>query len=235
MSDRSEANLRRIFSTVISQEPLASRLPIPEWVTYELDCRQGRPDAVLSPDRALGVGEWDENISRVLATPSCARVLSVLKRRGRRSLAYLHRSTGLSRGVLREALRELIEEGLARECKNSTYVRGPSALPSLEMWAVEFKVKNWQRAIYQALQYRAFSHRVIILLDSNYVHRIEPHLERLHQLSVGVGAIDQERESIRTLSFPRKSTPASRFHYAIATGAFLRSISRGDRAGAIAP
>jgi hypothetical protein len=137
-------------------------------------------------------------------------------------LDYLYRASGLSSAVLRRAIRDLENARLLIHTNSEAVLLSPN-FPHIdwELWAFEIKLEHWQRALYQALQYRAFANRVAVVLPERWAHRVEAQADRFRRLNVGVIAIDEDDTSIRFIVRPRKAPPASRFHHLYALGRFL--------------
>lgn len=191
----------------------------------EIACQQGRADIVATiggSDQA--VSKHLERVGRALSTPSRSKVLSLLKERAGRTESYLLARSGLSRRTLTCALAELSDLDLIRKCSPTCFVRtNELTAATRELWAFEVKISNWQRAVYQALQYRAFSHYSIVVMDKQWVHRAEKNLKLFRTLNIGLVSFDMIDQQMRVVHFPVRSKPASDFHYYFALGRVLCS------------
>jgi hypothetical protein len=196
-------------------------------VAEEVVCQQGRPDFVASPCPVRnGLSEAEiMDAAAVLATPAAARVVSLLKPGSVRTVEYLTRCSGLSPRTVRDALEALLKVDLAKSADTASFLRGDRLIHlDTELWAFEVKVDNWQRALFQALQYRAFADRVAVAMASDYVHRVRRRVDLFRSLRIGLLAVDASARSIEVVLPPVKSRPASRFHRLQALGRFLTAL-----------
>jgi hypothetical protein len=107
------------------------------------------------------------------------------------------------------------------------YVRcAPFLDQEWEVWAFEVKLDHWQRALYQALQYGAFAHRVAVVVPERWAHRFERQIQRFRTLKVGIIALDPDTGEVRSILRPRKRAPASRFHHLYVLGKLLAAADR---------
>lgn len=218
-----EEVMAEVFEAALRNGEWAKHYPPVAHVVREVDCQQGRPDFIASPVKTTLIRkDRRESLVEALATPSSARVLSLLKRSAARTESYLRRASGLSAPVIGRSLSALLDLNLIGRSGESGYVLS-SAFPGAkwELWAFEVKVDYWQRALYQALQYRAFAHRVFVVISERWAHRLESRLDRFRSLNVGVIALEESTGALRPILRARKGTPASQFHHLYALGKFL--------------
>jgi len=221
-----EQELSRLFELSIGNGAWAAQYPEFAHVVKEMDCQQGRPDFVASPVGPTAISATNiSDLVSALSPPSSARVLSLLKPASYRTEAYILRNVGLSKQVVRRAILRLERLNLVKRSVNSAYALSPS-FPELkwELWAFEIKVDHWKRALYQALQYKAFAHRVAVVIAERWVHRAERHIDRFKLFKVGLIAIDAKTGGLRCIHPPQKAGPASRHHYLYALGRFLGAV-----------
>lgn len=199
------------------------RLPV---LLREFEARQGRADFVgveCHPPalRKAAMAGW----GKILARPAAATVYS-FTRAAPRTEVFLAERTGLSRATLRSCLADLRAIGLLRETPTGSVVRA-RLLPKPDVWAFEVKVANWRRALFQALQYQAFAHRVVVVLSAEFAHRAIEHESLFQALGVGLLIIDTT-ENAATLErsvAPRRARPSSGAYHLHALGQII------DRAG----
>lgn len=220
---QTEEQLSTAFEAAILSGDLGYPYPAFTHVSKELHCKQGRPDFVASPIETVIIPEsLGLEVAKALSTPSIAKILSLLKVASPRSSDYIVRASGLSVPVVRRAISSLESLKLIQKINGSAYILSPES-PSLEyeFWAFEVKVENWRRALFQALQCRAFAHYVAVVYSKRWAHRIEQHIDKFKAFKVGVIIVDGEVGDIRFALRPAKRPPASRFHYLYALGKFL--------------
>lgn len=218
-----EEQVSAAFEAALSNGAWARHYPSFRRVLREVDCQQGRPDFVASPARATTISKARRaQLASALATPSGARILSLLKPAAPRAENYLVRASGLSQPVVRRTISTLESLNAVLPAGRTAYVQSPGFLDlEWELWAFEVKVDHWQRALYQALQYGAFAHRVAVVVPERWAHRFQRQIQRFRTLKVGIIALDLHSGLIRPVLRPTKRVPASRFHYLYALGKFL--------------
>ena len=91
---------------------------------------------------------------------------------------------------------------------------------SAELWAFELKLRDWRRALYQALQCRSFAHRAYVVFPSDREGFIRSKTDTLRALGVGALSYDPKVQRIRVLVPSRKARPTTLHHYYYALGRF---------------
>lgn len=220
-----EETLANVFNDIVNSEDWLEQLPSLPNMMREMECQQGRPDFVASP---AVVGNSDPVqralLSATLTTPSLTRILSVLKRAAPRTEQYIGRSLGLPLPAVRRGLATLEHNGIIVRRGVNGYVRSSVFMENeIELWAFEIKLSDWQRALYQALQYQSFAHRVTVVMADQWVHRAEKNIDTFKRLDVGVMALNEGTAHWRWIHKPQSRTPRSNFHYLYALGKFLRA------------
>ena len=191
------------------------------YVMRELGGIQGRPDLVDAKIRDLPVGINLDDLAHCLRSPMNARILATLKYRAHRRLEYIERSTGLARNVVKRQIRELEQASIVTVHANSSVsLSKPLPWTMLEIVAYEAKLKNWRRALQQAIDYRAFSGSVRVVMPTpgaRQARKIED-IFRYH----GIGLIAMDADGSQTIEIKsRKRRPSSRRHFLMAVGTVL--------------
>lgn len=222
MSFRWEEDLRRSFQRHADHAIWSTAEPnIVRYTVQESTCSEGRADWVWAASRNGWPGHVCPEIAALLLQPTCSRVLSHLQPKATRSDEYLNAKSGVTAGTFRRWLTQLIEIGLVTEVGERAFVRGP-LFPELdlEICAFEFKLANWRRALYQAIRYRTFSHRVFVVMPPKAVRPALAGEHIFRQFNVGLLTHDQQGNSTRIMSC-RKQAPTSRQQFIRAVGMFL--------------
>lgn len=179
-------------------------------VLKETEWSSGRADAVW----AGILGKIDDPATlQVLRQPVASRVVAALRRQSPRTETSLLKASGVMRATFRPVLARLIDVELVAEHGQASFVLG-SAFPewTMELCAFEFKLTNWRRAFYQALRYRAYAHRVYIVMPPSSVGPALEHEDRFHKFGIGLIEHDDRGRS-ETLVRVRKGEPHSRSSY----------------------
>ncbi|MDI7267415.1 MAG: helix-turn-helix domain-containing protein [Myxococcota bacterium] len=195
----------------------------------EVDCYRGRADVVRAAFSVSRCPANADKVAELLVQPSAARILARLHRRAPRSETFLEEATGLSRPVLRQRIRQLVESGLVRTTSRGSLLRrARGTMPEPEIWSFEAKLSKWRRALYQAMQYRGFSHRSIVVMPPSGASAALANVERFRRLGVGLVVLDEA--GCRVVHWPPKTPPFSRALFQIAIGRALGALcSAGAR------
>lgn len=202
------------------QELLESSEGLPGIGTFdrvhrEIDCRQGRPDFIaLRSKNGHTVEPFPKSTGLVGAS-----VLSLLKPRSPRTLDYLVEKCEFSRDSVKRSLRRLSATGHIDRTESGLYVLGAaSGQFCLEIWAMELKLNNPRRAIFQAQQSRAFAERSIIIVPPSQTRNYQRFSEAMTRWEIGLATFDPLTRKFSMKRRSRKSRALSREHqiYAIA-------------------
>ena len=171
-----------------------------------------------------------------------------MKQLGFTSEAQLVRS---GRRVVRAALRHT--GGLMRARYE---VAAPGGVPDLVMFAcrgrrlyyvvaVEFKLRDWRRALRQAFRYRNCVNEAYVVLDEARGRAAIEHVDVFERANVGLATVDRT-ETVRVWHVPEPALPFSRSYARALAGellaskknrvdnlAFLRSVRGGGRLAAL--
>lgn len=107
------------------------------------------------------------------------------------------RSYGISKTTARVRLKEYSEAGFLKKISSKQYrVVREYRLITDTIISIEAKLKNWQRALHQAVRYHRFSNKSYVLLDRKH---IKPALKNIHvfrERNVGLLSMDKENYDI---------------------------------------
>jgi hypothetical protein len=195
-------------------------------VVKELNGKQGIPDYVVSTSKINFSKKLSMNdISDSMINRSTACILSFISPTTPHTIKFLLKKSGLSDTILKRGLNKLIIAGLITKTGKSSFKLSPNIKKfNIEFWAFELKINNWQRAFYQALQYKAFAHIVFVVISEKWSHRVEKQISKFRYFNVGLIAIDHQSSKIRIIYRPQKQTPSSRIHYYYAVGKLMKTI-----------
>ena len=218
-----ERQLSRAFEATLANGAWSSKYPPLRQVLREMHCQQGQPDLVGTVTSVSAIpAKIRARLALALRRPS-GRDYSRFFANRRHVPRSSRFASGLSREIVRRTLSELKKLRLVIPRGENRYLCAPALrrYSHQELWAFEVKVEHWQRAFYQALQYRAFADRAAIVLAMPLAHRAEKHVARFRLFGIGIIAVDPYTGAMRTLARPRKQHPLSRFHQLYALGQFL--------------
>lgn len=179
----------------------------------EIDCQQGRPDFIALTGRKPNFLKG-QPISVKLAG---SLVLSMLHEEAPRTETYLARSTGLSKRSVQEALSELHSQRYIKRLQTGAYVINPArCFRSADVLAIELKLKNAKRAIFQAQQACSFAQRVLIVVPPDQINIYSKYDVVLKRWGIGIASFDPNNNDFVLTRTPRAILPKSRQHQAYA-------------------
>jgi len=192
----------------------------------ELTARQGIADFVLSPTLLRGDRlEWLTKLATSITSPSAAAVASNLQVGRNSTVEVISRKSGVSGKTALRALEGMTKEGVVRETVGCGFrLAKPIRDTDLELWAFELKLKNLKRAMYQALQYKAFAHSVSIVVPEDAARLAAPRLHEFRSHRVGVLTFNPTNGTLRVLVRPSRSRPISREQYLFALSKFMTGL-----------
>lgn len=226
---QSEDSMADMFQRLISGPSVIRGCPQFGAVYREVTCRQGIADFVaIAGTRDIGASGLVTNLPSATLN-SCALLISLLKKRSLRTEEYLSKASGLSLKRVQLVLGELVEVDIVKRATSGAYLLGDSwVTPRDEVWAFELKLENWRRALFQALQYRAFAHKVSIVLPRSKQSVVSQNLELFRKTQVGVLLLDPQEEENEFVVYPTKSRPSSSHHNLFVLGQISRSQALCD-------
>ncbi|MEL7049496.1 MAG: MarR family transcriptional regulator, partial [Pseudomonadota bacterium] len=155
--------------------------------------------------------------------PSCAAILETLLNRQPKSWTELASDLRLHSTTIRRWLKRLVEEDLVRTVDNG-YVLSPSGkTPRVLIWSFEGKLRNWQRALYQATRYRAFSHRSFVVMPEQCIAPALKNLDRFKRAKIGLIGVDDDG-NITVHSRPPHRVPRSPIYHRVAGAKALQGV-----------
>ena len=203
----------------------------PELLLPEFGDIQGRPDLVDAHIRpqVLPAGVSRDVLATTLKSPTNARLLAALRHRAPRNTSYLERVTGLTRHSLRRYLRQLESASLI-EIHGGSTVSLTCKLPwdMVEIVAYEGKLKNWRRALHQALSYRSFSRSVWIVMPMSGAQRAKKLSTVFNANGIGLIGIGDDGGMRVEIKSKKHRHPTSRRLYLMAVGAVLNRVRKGE-------
>ncbi len=206
MFDFSEFEMADVFKYAL-ENSLIKGIPSFEILSSEAMCQQGIADFVGITSAEM-VKKYT-NIS-ITSSESSSVILSILKYKSGRSREYLQKKTNLSDASFYRATKELIDVGLIIQSGNLYYLSGQSKSEVGDIWAFELKLSNWKRAIFQALQYKAFANYSVIVFPIEKEKLLLNNLETFRNLNIGVLLFDIKNQKSQWLVHPKKEKPISK-------------------------
>jgi hypothetical protein len=77
---------------------------------------------------------------------------------------------------------------------------------NIDIVAIEFKLRYWQKALKQAFRYKNFSNKVYVYLDNDYIEPAKRNLDTFIQFEIGLCGVDNDNNII-TYYEPKRNEP----------------------------
>ncbi len=224
---QSERLLARAFESAVRAHPAILGLRSAHEMVSELETMQGRPDLVILGNRLSAATSQNRRaLGETIGTPSAARILSLLHLNVTRTAEFLCKRSFLSKRVVTSRMLELQKLGLIREHGGGFRLSLKAARIFLPLYAFEYKVRLSSRAVFQALQYRAFAERVYIVIDARFATTASTFCARLRRHAIGLILVFDDGRIELSVSGLRKPV-LSEYQYIFALGSFMRRRSSG--------
>ncbi len=194
------------------------------WVrAEESTCSEGRADIVWARFEQGWRPATLRPHAQLLQNSTASRLLASLRQGPAQSVEDLLPRIGVTQPVLNKWLRALTEANLVTTTRDGRFRTIPHQIfPSVEICSFELKLKNWQRALYQATRYRSFSHRVFVVMPTRSAQVAYQHQELFYRANVGLVAHEVSGDS-RVLVRPKKRAPHSSYRTIMALGMFSKT------------
>jgi predicted transcriptional regulator len=100
---------------------------------------------------------------------------------------------GVSKTTARAKLKEYSEAGFLKKESTGHYkvIREYKPITDVVI-AIEAKLKNWKRALHQALRYKRFSNKSYVLLDKKYVNPALKNIHSFQEKNIGLLSMDNQ-------------------------------------------
>lgn len=174
----------------------------------ELDAGNGVADLVMccllsdSDKTAKGLSQLNPSLAVLAATGDVPRNVSA---------ATITGASGIGLTSARLLLAQMSSAGVTRKTRQRGVYRQVRHLAPVVDWivAVEVKLTNWKRALYQAARYQDFANEAWVVLDHERAGSAIENSERFTRFNVGLATLDARR-NLRIVFRPRFELPRSR-------------------------
>ncbi|PHR95024.1 MAG: hypothetical protein COA68_17720 [Oceanobacter sp.] len=152
------------------------------FVGREFDCGYGIADAVVfnyKSDPSL--------LDLSLINPDWAYTLKALPYRKNFDMYFLSELSGASLALSKKAIKDFLVAGFCIEKKKGVYikVRQPRLL-CRSIIAVEAKLRDWKKAVWQASRYKIFSNESWVVLDKKHSNSAINNLDEFKKFNIGL-------------------------------------------------
>lgn len=207
--------MANVFEEVIPDLNKPGMIPFYSSYFKEVKCQQGIADFIIPIGPKLEESKIKEfkNLVNNLP-PSSIQIVSFLNHLNPISKEYIIQNSGFTKQTIIKALSNLEKDGLVKLNDSGMYMLTTEWPTSeLNLWAFELKLHNWKRALFQALQSKAYASSVTVVFPSEKEDLILEKLEIFASLKVGVLILDVKNKKIRNLIQPAPNAPTSKSHF----------------------
>ncbi|MCU6669428.1 hypothetical protein M8013_11795 [Enterobacteriaceae bacterium H4N4] len=174
-----ELALVDIFSSLVKEDSRNINLE------HEFDCGFGIADLVVFKTNK------DDDLLDLGKIPSdWAYTLKALPFKKAFSLEYLTSLSGTSENSSKKALNKFIDAGYCIRIENNNYIkiRQPKPLCS-SIIAIEAKLRDWKKALWQASRYKIFSNESWVVLDQYRANAAKLNIEEFKKFNIGLATV----------------------------------------------
>jgi len=199
------------FEELLKSKIHLTGIPVFDIIYKEVVCQQGIADfvGVISKQGVETLLMFDD----IESLDSGTLIFSLLKPKASRSKHFLKEKTGLSDKTINRVLKELLENGIIQEVKEESYILSSNlTVPRLDIWAFELKLSNWKRALFQALQYKAFANYSVVVFPMEKKNVLSKQISLFKELNVGILLFDTKTKNLEILVHAKKEKPSSKWH-----------------------
>lgn len=170
----------------------------------------GVPDVVVCDvDRGAAYRRMHAGMTQPIRDTRLLAVLLAMQRGRPTGALCIADRVGYDEASVRKVLGALCAEGYVEECALGVYVRRPEFSPFIRYTiAVEAKLRDWDRALYQAARHRYFANETWAVLPAAYSMPAVKNASQFQQY--GVGLAIYEAGKLNTIIKATRQQPASR-------------------------
>lgn len=226
MKIATEMNMGNNFQNLLENKDGIKEFPNFKAVFRELNCKQGIPDFIAITELHSYI--FQKNIYDTVggSLDSSSLIISLLKPKSPRTFKYIVDKTGLSTITVKKVLKDLIVNKIICKTEKGLFVLNKEwELPKVELWAFELKLKDWKRALFQCLQYKAFANRVMLVMPEDKENLITKNIDIIKKYQIGIMLFDTDNFNYKIIAKPPKLIPNSRSHNIYAVGKITNELN----------
>lgn len=172
----------------------------------EITSQQGIPDFVAM--KQIDDADYTHYLSENLQV-SC-KILACLKYFSGRRYEYIRKKTVLADPILKRTLNDLINKNFISKEKQLYFLNEQDKF-NIDIWAFELKLDDWKRALFQALQYKAFASHSIVVFPDWKEDILKKNIHIFKNLNVGVLIFNNDKLKTKWINRPKKKQPISKW------------------------
>lgn len=175
-------------------------------IAFEVDSGNGIADIVVFKKRKDAL-----DTSCILnIRPNWAYSLAALPYRRSFTASFFADLCCTTERTAERILTEFVDSGFCNKAKNGWKKVKQPRQPLTEVHAIEAKLKNWRRALFQATRYTEFADGSWVLLDDHHSAPALRHIEEFKKRNIGLLLIDNTGQ-VQEIFHPEIRPPRSAF------------------------
>lgn len=174
----------------------------------ELNTGNGIADIVFLKKRK----NWLEQEFFFEIKPQWAHAIVALPYRKTFDTSHLATIACTSTKTANKLLRECVSSGICVKSKNGWIKVKQPRPPFSQIFAIEAKLKDWRRALFQASRYLEFAHQSWVLLDTHYSKAALENIHEFERRNIGILTLNKAGELVAPVR-PHSQQPRSDFRY----------------------
>ena len=152
------------------------------YFSHEFNCGFGIADIVIFKKTDL-----NESINLGKISSDWAFTLKCLPLKKKFSIENIIGLSGSSSSSARKAIKEFINAGFCIQIENNAYIKLKNPKPVCNsIIAIEAKLKDWKRALWQASRYKIFSTQSWVVLDKHTANPAISNLKEFKKYNIGL-------------------------------------------------
>lgn len=176
-------------------------------VSFEVPSSNGVADIVVAQ---LSTHLISKKTDIGAITPRWGYALALLPYRKAFTTIFLRELAGVNISTARAMLRNFQSAGFCRPTnKKGHWIKTQQpAIPAKKIVAYEAKLRNWQRALYQANRYLAYADYSWVILDKKNITPAIKNIQYFESLGIGLISVDPE-DGLENIYPAKKNGPKS--------------------------
>ena len=140
-------------------------------ILEEFNARFGNVDVVMTDIESMNI-TMTKSQAEILSNYSTALVVAFLHRKKAHTLKYLIDKTGYTEEYLSAILASLKKEDVILEENNKFIIHDDFKFPNLKFTAYELKLKQWKKAILQAIKNKNFAYQSYVVMPDSIASKL---------------------------------------------------------------
>ncbi len=140
-------------------------------ILEEFNARFGNVDVVMTDYNNLKI-VMTKSQAEILSNYSTALVVAFLHKKKQHTIKYLMDKTGYTEEYLLSILSTLKKESIILEENNNFIISDNFKFPNLKFTAYELKLKQWKKAVLQAIKNKSFAYQSYVVMPDTIASKL---------------------------------------------------------------